>query len=406
MALFEKLVPSQLDYYKRFNTLDETDLEIISAMVEECPNGPRNVSKIARKLGLPQQTVNYRVLRFEHLDLVRFAAILDEALIGLANYAVITTVKPGLLFETKQGSALNAGTFLTCYPVWRQLQEVQGGTTRGFFVSYAIPPDKENDLKSFLTELQRIGIIERVEDFCRITRSYHNLPLRLYLKIRKIVSQHRSIITFNWKDWAHDFDKADENLLVEETIPSRRFAFSYEDLVVLSHLEKNLRERFIDIGRSIRKQSKKIAEIYRKILHYGLIKGCRVELYPLDPVSSLHLVLQLSLASLVALRKLVAHLNEIPYHIVYHKVLGKNELFLNAMIPAAEYFDFINALEEWGRRGDIIRGYKLYISNYYSKFTNINLYEAFSKKENKWTFSQDVMSRSLRSLLDSTKFKF
>lgn len=405
MSYFEQLIPSMLHYFKKFKRIDETDLEIIFTMVAD-PDGPRNVRKMAQKLNLPQQTANYRVLRFEHLDLVRFRAIVDEASLGLTNYAVIATVRPGLVYENKQGTAINAGTFMTCYPVWRLLEDVHGGATHGFFVLYSIPPQRENDLRLFLDKLDEIGCIERVDKFCEVTRSHFNLPsLDLYRDIIKTLAKNHQI-SFDWEKWADDFDKAEEAPPPEEIPPKRKFSFSYEDLVLLFQLERNLREKFVNIARSVGAPSARIAKRYRDITRHGLIKGCRVELYPVDPVHSLHLLLQLTLTDDVVLRKLVSHLNDIPYPVTYQKIVRENVLLLHTMIPAYEYLDFRNAFEIWGRRSEIVRDFRLYISSYYSKFDNIKLYDAFSREENKWMISKEKMLEALRRLIDNTKFKF
>lgn len=406
MSYFKELIPSMYHYFTTFKELDETDLKIIFAMAQECPEGPRNVRKISEKLGLPQQTVNYRVLRFGHQDLVRFRAIVNEALLGLTNYAVVATAKPGLLRENKKGDAVNAGTFLTCYPVWRLLEEVHGGDSHGFFVQYSIPREKENDLKLFLKELKKIGCIMKVDDFCRVTPSRFNRPsLDLYRAIRKAVEQGRSV-SFDWEKWGDEFDKAEEAILPEETTPISRISFSYEHLLVLFHLERNLREKFVDIAKSMGEPSAKVTEWFREVLRRHLIESCRVEIYPIDPVTSMHLVLKLNFNNEVALNKFISHLNGIPYPVTYQKVAQKNIVFAHMMIPPTEYFDFHNVVETISRRQDIISNFSLYLSNYYAKFDNIMLFKTFSKKDNKWLFSFEVIRKELKRLLDDTKFKF
>lgn len=407
MSYFEELIPSTFHYFKKFKELDETDLEIIFAMLKECPDGPRNIRKIARKLMLPQQTVNYRVLRFDAKDLVRFCAITNESLLGLTNYVVTATVKTGLLYENKKGGAVNAGTFLTCYPVWRLLEEIHGGPTHGFFVQYSIPRKKENDLKLFLDELKKIECILKVNEFCKVTGSYYSIPsLDLLLRIRKAVARGQPI-SFNWEKWADDFDRAKEATLPEETTKgTRRVSFSYKDLLTLFHLERNLREKFVDIAKLVKEPSTKIAKRYKEILRDHLITGCRVDIYPVDPISSIHLLLKLDFANETTLRKFVSHLNETPYPATYQKMAEKDSLFLHMTIPSPEYFDFHNTFEALNRRQGIIRDISLYISHFYAKFDNIKLFEAFSTEDNKWAFSIDVMRKALNRLLKDTKFEF
>ena len=407
MSHFEELIPGAFHYFDRFKELDETDLEIIFTMAKECPDGPRNVRKIARKLVLPQQTVNYRVLRFDAKDLVRFCAIINESLLGLASHVVIATVKPGLLYENKKGQAVNGGTFLTCYPVWRLLEEIHGGSTHGFFVQYSIPHKRENDLKLFLDELKKIGCIMKVNEFCRVTHSYPNIPsLAVFLGIRKAVSRGQPV-SFNWEKWADDFDKAKEATLPDETTErTRKISFSYEDLLLLFHLERNLRGKFVDIAKLVGEPSTKVARRYKEILRNHLITRCKVDICPVEPTSAIHLLLKLDFANTTALRKFVSHLNEIPYPATYQKVAEKDSLFLRIMIPSPEYFDFHNTFEALNRRQGILRAIGLYVSHFYAKFDNIELFEAFSTKDNEWAFSIDIMRKALNRLLKDTKFQF
>lgn len=407
MSLYEVVIPSPADYFRKFGKLDELDLKIIFAMAREGPDGPRNISRIASKLKLPKQTVNFRVHRFDRGDLVRFRAILDEPYLGLANYTVIANVRPDLFYEDEKGKAINAGTFLTCYPVWRYLAGVHG-TEPGFFVVYSIPPDKESDLRLFLDKLTEIRCIKPEVDFLRTTQEHFNNPLlNSYIRIKKKIERNQRV-TFDWRAWTNTLDKATEADVPQERslAEAHKVSFTYEDLLVLFHLEQNLRSKFVDIARSVDEPSSKVSNRYREILQSDLIRGCRFEVYPIDPTSSVYLTLKLELANEVALRKLISHLNEVPYPISFRKVIGKNTLFLHAMIPPYEYFDFTNALAFLSRHQKTVLSENLYRGSLQTKFINIGLYETFSKDENKWAFSKDVVLQALDRLIVRTGFEF
>jgi len=399
-------VPSQHHYFKKFNELDETDFKIISEMTRDCPEGPRNVRRIAAKLSLPQQTVNYRVLRLEQKNLVRFRATVNESVLGLSNYVVMVTVKPGLLHENKEGTATNSGTFLTCFPVWRLLKEVHGGSSHGFFVQYSIPTEKEEDLRSFLGTLQEIGCIEKVNYFYSVTSRFSTKPsLELYKKIRKEVAQGRKV-SFNWENWVDGFDYAKEAVLTEEVPPKRKYEFSYEHLLTLFHLERNLREKFVSIAKSTGESSAKVRGWFKDVCKHNLIADCRVELYPTDPQISANLVLKLEFNKSSDLGRFISHLDQMPYPTTYQKVLQKNVVFVHTIIPSHEYFDFHNAFETLSRRHDVFSEFDQYVSTYYSRSDNIKLFETYSRKDKVWLFSFDVMRRFLKKKLDDTRFEF
>jgi len=412
---WEPLIPSKFHYFQKFSKIDDTDLNIIFKMTEK-PDSPRNVRKISQELGLPQQTVNYRVQRFDKEELVRFRAITNETLLGLNNYVVVVTVKPGLVYvkepkapterKPEKHEEIDAATFLTCYPVWRLVEEVHGGTVHGFCVVYSIPPEKENDLRSFLNELESIGCISKLNEFQRVTPSGFSTPSQELLQlVRKRALTQGQSMRFNWESWVDQFEEAPETTLTEEK-PRSEFTFEYEDLLVLFHLEGNLRERFADIAKDTGEPSAKVARRYKEILRRRLIAGCRVEISPIDPRESVHLTIKVDFTDGTALGKFVTQLNEIPYPVTYQKIVGKNVLFLHLMVPSSEYGDFHHVFESLSRRLGVTCSFDLYMSTYFSKYDNVMLYKAFSKEEGNWSFSRNVIHKALRKKIEETKFRF
>jgi DNA-binding Lrp family transcriptional regulator len=259
-------------------------------------------------------------------------------------------------------------------------------------------------LKLFLDELKESGCIVDVSEFWRVSQSYHNTPSReLLLHIRKALSRGQ-LISFNWEKWVEDFDEVEEATLPEEKI--RRIPFSYEDLLTLFQLEQNLRIKFVDMAKIVGESSAKIAKRYRDILRKRLVIGCRVDISPVDPLSAVHLLLKLDFTNGVMLRKFVSRLNQLPYPVTYQKLIEEDSILLHTMVPSPEYFDFHNSLEALNRGQGITRAISLYISHFYAKFDNIKLFEAFSRRNNKWAFSIDVMRRALNRLLKDTRFQF
>lgn len=410
---YEQVIPSKSSYFEQFKELDDVDLSIIFEMAKS-PDSPRNVRRISQEIGLPQQTVNYRVQRFDKELLVRFRAVINETLVGLTNYLVMVTVKPGLVYvkpnPKEKQEKVDAETFLTCYPVWRLAEEVHGGSIHGFCVVYSIPAGKENDLNLFLEELKSIKCILNVDEFCRVTPSHYNTPRQELLQIIRKALARGETISFNWENWVDQFcegyDKGKETFLIEE-MPRRETSLGYEDLLVLFSLEGNLREKFVDIAKVAGEPSGKIAKRYKDILRHRLITQARVEIYPVDPISaSMHLATKIDFVNGTALRRFVANLDEIPYPAICQKALGKDALFLHMIIPSYEYVDFHNTFEALNRRLGIIRNVDLYVSTYYSKFDNFALYEAFSKEENAWAFSKGVILQALHRLIIDTQFRF
>ena len=406
MSTFEQLVPGTYHYFKKFAMLDEMDLRIVHKMAEGCPEGPRNVRKIAKDLKLPQQTVNYRILRIDSKDLVRFRAVPNENLLGLKNYSVIATTKPGLLYETDKGDAVNAGTFLTCYPIWRSTKEIVGSNIHGFFVQYAIPHEKERDLKLFLRKLEKVKCISRIDDFCEVTQTLFNKPsLDLHLSMRKALGRQHHI-SFKWEEWINDFAKAKEAVLPKEKISEKVVLFSYTDLQILSCLEENLRMKFVEIAKRMGEPNSKIPRWFKEIIRSKLISDCRAEICATNPKTSMHLVVRIEFSNDTALGKFISHLDRIPYSVSYQQVIQQSVIFLYIAIPPHEYLSFRNVFDALNRKHDIIRDYSLYVSNYVARWDNIKLYETFSKTEKKWEFSFEVIDEVFEKLRSANNFQF
>lgn len=404
MSLYERVVPTPYDYFEKLESLDELDLDIILEMIKGGPNATRNVKKIAEKLNKPQQTVNYRVNRFDIQDLVRFRATVDEEAIGLSNFIVMVDCDVGSLYENKRSTAVNASTFLTCYPVWRFGAGIDGGSMHGVFLVYTIPQGKRKDLELFLLELEEKNFIVGVKEIHPATRQFFNLSdVRFYNQALR-AAQQRGKALFNWEDWARTFGEATESRILdrprEETkVPS----LEYNDLLVLYHLEQNLRKSFIDMGKAIGESSVTISKRYSKLLQYGAIVGGRAEIYPSDPSTALYPLLKLEMTQGSALRKFISILNRIPYKVVFQKAKGKNTIFLRTMIPSYEFFDFNNAFETLNNLYRVIASKELYLGSHYTRADNIALYLPFSKEKNTWMFSSDIMSRELQQLIESAR---
>lgn len=362
--------------------LDKTDLDIIFTMQKSLVNGPRSVRKIAKELKLSQQTVDYKVKRLERFN-IRFKAIIDEQSLGLTSYLTIVNC-----------SALS-DKFLTCYPVWRFLSRISGGRVNGYSVLYSIPSEKETDLEEFLKMLRKKGIIRDVEEFQETTQSFSNIPSqRTFLEMKKTVDEWGTTV-FNWNRWVQCIDESEQiDIFEEEDQSGRSFKITYKDLVILSRLKENLRERFCDIAKQLGIYSALVTNRYRELVKCGLIKGCKVELNPIDLNHRLYLFTELEFNDESMLKKFASHLNEVPYPFIYWKAKGKNVLFLHATLPFQEYYDFLRALDFLNQEYDVTS--QVYLSGPYS--VNDELYKAFSG--NKWVFSFDILRQKLEERIE------
>jgi len=383
---YKYLVPSIIDYSQKFSQLTPLDFKIIKAMHE---SGASNLTGLAEAISIPEQTLSYHVRRFEKRDLVRFRSLADEAKLGLKSYSVIASTVLG-----KEGISSRT---MTCFPLWRYLA-IMDGHKRGNYVRYAVPPDKERDLKTFLTELEKRKMICNFEIQPTTSPTYPLLNLDFY-------SGKRGTPMFDWNGWVKDLDSFSEKD-TDESVSYGKADFDLYDLLILRCLEINARtsQRKVvnEISRILndRKSRKFIPLVSRRIRESikpkGLIRCCRTYLFPNPGPTALFFMLQLTFHSRSSLQKFISGLSYVPYNTSYEKVLDKNTLFARFVIPSHEWSNFRKALTELQQRGHL-EDFRLFFGDLTSAaWDNVEIHEMF--KNGTWNFSYGTAIEMLEKL--------
>jgi len=379
------VVPSITEYAKRFKELDSLDFKIIRAMYRY---GVRNVSRIAKLIGVPQQTVSYRVKRFDERDLVRFRALINEEKLGLKSYLVVADVPLG----KEELSSYS----MSCFPLWRYLAIVDGWK-HGNYVRYIIPPDKEADLKAFLDKLKNLGLILGYEVYETTGPNYPLLNLDFYAK-------KEGSPVFNWNRWINDFDSFAEEE-VSELTSFVKAKFDLYDLIILRCLEINARMKFREIAKEIaevfgEKNYKKfiplISRRFKNIVSQGLIKSYRVTVFPNLGLTVLFLIYYLKFTNSSNLGKFLGGLSHLPYNFSYTKILSKDEIFLHIIVPVYEYLNLCKTLSKLGELGCLKKA-NLLVGNLPQAWDNVKIYEMY--KDGAWNFSYGVALKMLKEAL-------
>jgi DNA-binding Lrp family transcriptional regulator len=381
------VIPSMTEYSARFKELSALDLKIIKTM---CRLDVRNISKLAKKMGVPQQTLSYRVKRFDKLDLVRFRAVVNERMLGLKSYLVLATSPLG-----KEGSSSRA---LTCFPLWRYLAIVDGWK-HGSYVRYAIPPDKEKDLEGFLDELVKRELITDYEMFPVTGPNYPLLNLDFYIE------KKAGIPIFNWKKWITDYESFREEK-ISEFADFKKAKFDLYDLIILRCLEINARMKLRKVAREMaqllgEEQHKRFIPLVSRrlkqnIIPQGLIKSYRVYLFPNPANNMIFLIYYINFANSSSLRKFIYGLSLLPYNTAYQKVLGKDELFVHFAIPTYEYSNMRKMLFELGEMGYLKNANILLGDLERATWDNVALYQMF--KDGAWNFSYGIAVKMLEKV--------
>jgi DNA-binding Lrp family transcriptional regulator len=382
------LLPSMTEYAKKFGRLDSLDFRIIKAMLK---HGVTNVQRLTREVEAPQQTISYRIRRLDNEDLVRFRALIDETKLGLKSYSVLASISIGK--EDPSGIAL------TSFPLWRYLAVVDGWRL-GNYIRYAIPQDKERDLTAFLDELRKRELISNYEICETNGPRYPLLDLDFYAK-------KQLAPTFSWENWADNLDSYVRARKQKEEESGRRAEFDLVDLIILRCLELNARttqRRIVtEVAHALKeKDSRKFIpmvsrRIRKNITPQGLIKGCRVYLFPNQEYTVLLFMFYLEFSNITSLEKFASALSHLPYNTAYEKILGKDAMFVRLVIPSFQFAEMRKSLTSLAEKGYVKDAHMFLLDLAHGTWDNVEMHHMF--KDGAWNFSYGAAVEMLEETL-------
>ncbi|RLE55850.1 MAG: hypothetical protein DRJ40_07460 [Thermoprotei archaeon] len=362
------LLKSVVTYKDRLKEFDSFDIEIIKMMIEL---GPRNVSNVARVMREPQQTLSYRVNKWDSRQLVLFKAVIDENKLGLVN--LITFIKPKDSGEFKYliKRALLAREIGKCE-----------GAVNGYFIRFSVPMNKVEELRSRMKYVAG----EDSEFIETTTIDYANLNLDFYShaisELRR--AEISKVPLFDWSAWLKDIDNFPEANLVDMESTTRA-EYDEFDLFILSQLSEDARKKFVDIARELASEigdenyKKYIVLISRRyhqrILLQGLVKKYIAVLMPNTP-DMIYLVSDIVFPNGTILRKFVSALSAVPYLTAYFKVIGEPRLILRSYLPIYEIKNVLNFFKEAEEIG-LYHSYRFSMINPENYIENNALYRAY-----------------------------
>ena len=123
----------------------------LSPFVDE--DGGRNLNKISQELGIPYQTLRFRMGRLKEQG-IAITPVIESTKFGLSRFRVGFEVSPDLTDYDPFFGGLHQSAGLHFYA--RSL------STHAFDSEFMIPPDKQSELSKLLYALEEMGFIENV----------------------------------------------------------------------------------------------------------------------------------------------------------------------------------------------------------------------------------------------------
>jgi len=359
--------------------LDPTNAKILEGLRK---HGPRNVSALAKLIGLPPTTVNFRIKKLVKEGLLKIGTNLDYSRLGLLKAVLIAESEPGQEKKLKQIIA-NIGywTYMVrCY-----------GKYDGYYTIFAFPAEYGKELEEYLDRAAQLKALSRYI-LLRTTNFTDVVPNFTWFDF-----ESRSW-NFQWKRWIDEVQNASEKLprkLVEPTTYTIRA--DETDILILKELEKDGTTKFTELAEVADITPQGVRYRYQKhIVQRDLLSDYDVAALPYPLPSSDMCSFIIDFENEEKLAKFVNSLQDKPFIITYGKVIGQHSLIAHMYTPKTEFSKFIDSMNRLTEK-KLTKSF-LYVTLDVASFRRQTIsYEFF--KENRWTYDYEKRLERLRELV-------
>jgi len=364
-----------LNYMK---TLNPTNAKILEGLSKY---GPRNISSLAKSIGLPPTTVAFRIKKLVKEGYLKIKAKLDYSKLGLMRAVVIAETVPG--FEERLRRIIeNFGywTYITkCY-----------GKFNGFYNILALPEEDKKELEAYLNEALNLKVLSSyvlfwVTDLCEVAPNFDWF------------SSEKKEWRFLWQHWIDELLQASQELPPGLKNPET-YSINVDeaDLLILKELEKNGTAEFTRLAKVVNTTPQSVRYRYFKhVVKRNLITGYEVSIFPYPIQVSDMCSFIIDFESKEKLAQFSNTLQHKPFVLSYAKVLGQNSLVVHTYTPKLEFPKFIDSLSRLTRENVVTNFFYVTLDISSSKRQTVS-YEFF--KENAWTCNQRESLEKLKNI--------
>ena len=358
--------------------LDATNAKILEGLGK---HGPRNVLALAKAIGVPPTTVNFRMKKLMRDGLLKVRTNLDYSRLGLMKAVLIAESEPGREKWLRQAiSNLDYWTYIVrCY-----------GKYDGYYTIFAFPAEYKKELEEYLNTASQLEVFKRyifypTTNFTEVAPNFDWFDF-----------QSRSW-NFQWKRWIEEVQRASGRLPLKLKEPkSYSIRVDETDVLILKELEKDGTTKFTKLAEIANITPQGVRYRYHKhILGQDIITDYEVATlpYPLPASDMCSFIIDFEKKENLA--KFVNSLKNKPFIFSYAKVLGQHSLVVHTYTPKTEFSKFIDAMNRLAERKLIKRF--LYVTLDVASFRRQTIsYEFF--EESKWTYNREKKLERLREV--------
>jgi len=362
-----------------FKVLDPINAKIIEGMGKQ---GPKNISALAKSIGLPSTTVAFRIKKLMGEGYLKVNAKLDSPKLGLMKAVLFTDTRHGL--EDKLLNVIeNVGYWTYVAPCY--------GKFNGFYAAFSFPAVYKEKLEEYFENAKQVGILSNYV-FHWTTNIYEVAPNFNWFNFKE------RAWSFPWEKWVEEVLKASENL-PERLRDPKIYAAEVDktDLLMLKEMEKNGTIGFTELAKVVKITPQGIRHRYHQhIVKRGLVAEFEIAIFPYPLQSSDLCGIFFDFETEEFLAKFVNTLQNKPFMLSYAKVIGRNSLVVNSYTPKIEFSNFIESLNHLIEKG-ALRDF-FYVTLDVASFRRQTVsYEYF--KAGKWIYDHEEKIKKLMTIM-------
>lgn len=362
--------------------LDRTNASIIGALGR---HDPRNISAIARSVGLPSSTVAFRIKQLIKKLNLEVNARVDFNKLGLIRAIVFAENFPGQ-WNTLWKALEDLGylTYMTkCH-----------GRFYGCYAIFAFPVEYKKKLEKYFEEAKQLQVLSHflffwTTNLCQIhpTFDWYDFKKRTWI--------------FKWQQWIEEIMNTSDHLSESLVDPKEYPIMADEkDMFLLKQLEKNGVITFKELAKISGMSPRGVAyRYYKHLIERNLIIDHMAHFYRYPYQISDMCSFIIEFVDEKGLAKFANSLSDKPFVLSHAKVLGKNTLITNTYIPKTEFPKFIDSLNSLAEMCLIKNFFHVVLTLIPHKRGGVP-YEFF--KDGSWKCNVDNSIRKLREMIGST----
>lgn len=360
--------------------LDNVDLRILEGLSEY---GPRNITKVAKKLCIPRGTVLSRIKHMSSSFYLRLLTTVYHTNLGMKKAVVFAKATPGQ--EEVLMECLKVNKFYIylnrCF-----------GKFEGCVGIYVVPSEHTTEFKDFLTEIEKLGITQNIELFW--STCFHTVnPTGSWF------DEDKETWVFPWEKWLDEVSSSESELPYTLKDPA---SFSLKadetDLFIIKELEKDATVSLTTIAKKFGTTLQNIRYHYEThVTKHGLIETFQIAILPFDRATSDMLFFVFKFSDNEKMSKFARSLLDKPFVFILGKILNENALVSQICLPRPEFRNFIDALSKLARR-NLLKNYEYVFQDIRpGKWSRETIpYELF--KNGRWTYEHLQHIKTLHDL--------